>query len=416
MEDDNSLPTGQAPPSTAGPSSGLDLPSDPTTYNPDTPWIPVGELQSADELKLSRARAARHRYTLKKKAEKAETEARLEEGRREIEKLQLEQNSLQYYGRALHNLSSYAACMVQALPQAKTSAAEALAAGMHGLESAQEWTRHQYVMIPTAVELMTTSLWTPTEAQMRWALQRTPTSEYENGHEVFFNRIAELLREGQRNPSSQQRVEKRVETLMTLWLRFTMLLLEDNKEAMEQHLCAKQVREFKQREAAKAVSVAPTPAVSVGGGGLGVVGDPVAAIPVNGASIPVSPAAAAVASAFEEDDDDGDEEEDTVLLPDASASRRHIVTIRGAQTTDLGTNFPRLSLQQIEVLGKEWKKFKRSVQGARKDLNRAVGEATAAYIANINFVDGSFAPESSAAMAEVRIFAISVIKLMLLNS
>jgi hypothetical protein len=306
--------------------------------------------------------------------------------------------------------------MVQALPQAKTSAAEALAAGMHGLESAQEWTRHQYVMIPTAVELMTTSLWTPTEAQMRWALQRTPTSEYENGHEVFFNRIAELLREGQRNPSSQQRVEKRVETLMTLWLRFTMLLLEDNKEAMEQHLCAKQVREFKQREAAKAVSVAPTPAVSVGGGGLGVVGDPVAAIPVNGASIPVSPAAAAVASAFEEDDDDGDEEEDTVLLPDASASRRHIVTIRGAQTTDLGTNFPRLSLQQIEVLGKEWKKFKRSVQGARKDLNRAVGEATAAYIANINFVDGSFAPESSAAMAEVRIFAISVIKLMLLNS
>jgi hypothetical protein len=365
---------------------------------------------SEQELKAIRAREARARYTQKKKAERLETEAKLEEGRRELEKLRLEQQSLQDHAASLSSMGSYASCMIQALTEAKQTARLALNTGLQGLGQAQDWARHQYIMLPTAVELMTTTLWTPTEAQMRWALQSTNTEEYENGHKVFFNRIAELLKEGQRCPSSQERVEKRVVTLMTLWLKFTLILVEERKDHMEQHLCANQVREFKQHQREAIATASPTPAASVGGAGSDV--NIKSEDRYEGErSVSISPAAAAVAAAYEEEEEDEENEVVGVQLgpmgitrsgsTGGSAGRRpHISILPNQQPTDLGVNFPILSLQQINGLDAEWIRFKRSVRGARKDLNTAVGQATAAYIANVDFMNGLFNAESMSAMAE----------------
>lgn len=390
MEEDNPpFPLGQAPLLSSHDPGGS------MAYTPGMSLVPIGETPTPQELKAQRAQAYRNRYNQKKKAEKQQLEAQLEQGRKELEKLRLEQVSLQDQGSSLSAMGSYAACMLEALTQAKQSASQALSAGMQGLEQVHDWTRHQYVMLPSAIELMTTTLWTPTEAQMRWTLQTTRTEEYVHGHQVFFHRISELLREGQRSPGAEKRVEKRVDTLMTLWLKFTMILMEERKEHMEQHLCAKQVREFK-RKHRDAIAAATSAAATRSGGGTSGGGN------IPSASHSVSAAAAAVAAACEVE-----EEEELEIGYGATASgsnsgsiAQHQIAIFGAQPNDLGLNFPRLSLEQIEGLKIEWKKFKKSVQGARKDLNQAVGEATAAFISNIDFEDGSFAPESSAAMAE----------------
>ncbi|KAL4516685.1 hypothetical protein Ndes2437B_g00795 [Nannochloris sp. 'desiccata'] len=302
-------------------------------YTPGMSLVPIGETPTPQELKAQRAQAYRNRYNQKKKAEKQQLEAQLEQGRKELEKLRLEQVSLQDQGSSLSAMGSYAACMLEALTQAKQSASQALSAGMQGLE--------------------------------------------------------------QRSPGAEKRVEKRVDTLMTLWLKFTMILMEERKEHMEQHLCAKQVREFK-RKHRDAIAAATSAAATRSGGGTSGGGN------IPSASHSVSAAAAAVAAACEVE-----EEEELEIGYGATASgsnsgsiAQHQIAIFGAQPNDLGLNFPRLSLEQIEGLKIEWKKFKKSVQGARKDLNQAVGEATAAFISNIDFEDGSFAPESSAAMAE----------------
>ncbi|KAL4520674.1 hypothetical protein Ndes2526A_g05222 [Nannochloris sp. 'desiccata'] len=348
MEEDNPpFPLGQAPLLSSHDPGGS------MAYTPGMSLVPIGETPTPQELKAQRAQAYRNRYNQKKKAEKQQLEAQLEQGRKELEKLRLEQVSLQDQGSSLSAMGSYAACMLEALTQAKQSASQALSAGMQGLEQVHDWTRHQYVMLPSAVELMTTTLWTPTEAQMRWTLQTTRTEEYVHGHQVFFS---------------------------------------SNFGATTRGAAESRCRETS-RETGRHVD------------------DPMAEIYYDfnggkerayGATSLCKTTAAAVAAACEVE-----EEEELEIGYGATASgsnsgsiAQHQIAIFGAQPNDLGLNFPRLSLEQIEGLKIEWKKFKKSVQGARKDLNQAVGEATAAFISNIDFEDGSFAPESSAAMAE----------------
>jgi hypothetical protein len=383
-EDDNTpFPFGLAPPISSHDSGG-------PAHNTG---ILSGETQNPTprELKAQRARAARNRYNQKKEAEKQEIQVQLEQGRKELERLRLEQVSLQHQGSSLSSTVSYASCMLNALIQAKQSASQALSAGVQGLEQLQDWTRHQYIMLPNAIELMTTTLWTPTEAQMRWVLQTTATEEFKDGHQLFFHRVSELLREGQRSSAAQLRVEKRVDTLMTLWLKFTMLLIEERQVQMEEHLCTKQVQEIKKKHRETIAAGTRSGGDSIGDG----------TIITESESYSVSAAVAAVAATYEVEEEEESEFTTTTTTAALGSIMQCQNAIFGAQPDDLGANFPKLTLQQIEGLEAEWKKFKKSIKAARKDLNLAVGEATAAFIANISFEDGSFAPESSAAMADV---------------
>lgn len=147
---------------------------------------------AVDEAKRARARVYRQRYKKKQAEKKLETEKKLEETSKELAEIQKEQEILLAHNTALNALVGYSSAMLNSLRSSLQSLGNN---AIHNASLLQDWARHQWLLLPNAMELLFANIWEPSEDNMRMLAKFAKPEEMSKKHENFINRIAVLLEE-----------------------------------------------------------------------------------------------------------------------------------------------------------------------------------------------------------------------------
>jgi hypothetical protein len=177
------------------------------------------ELSLEEEERQERSRKYRHRYKQRQKEKDKELQQQIEDRELEVERLRLEQADLISQTNALASLAAYSSYMIEALSSAASaSAAKARSLGsqaIEGVNSIYGWACHQWVMMPTAAELIAGSVWMPTDDQMRWFMLGHSADTCYRTHNKLLDRISQLLEAGKRSPEAQKHAELQISYSVT---------------------------------------------------------------------------------------------------------------------------------------------------------------------------------------------------------
>jgi hypothetical protein len=203
--------------------------ADPSKEDPDRAFPLANEIPAEeDELsRLERSRLYRRRYKERQKEKDKQLIQQVQETELEVERLRLEQAALISQSHALASLCTYSNSMVEALSAAASaSAAKAISLGgqaIEGVNTFRGWARHQWIMLPTAAELMMGSVWLPTDDHMRFVMKVSKPEDFVTNHAKFIERLAELLEEGKRSEEAKHHVELKIDYLLSIWVSFFYL-------------------------------------------------------------------------------------------------------------------------------------------------------------------------------------------------
>lgn len=198
--------------------------TEPMPEDTDMPPSCSDDIQPEEEdgEKVERFRAYRQVYKKRQKDKGKELEQRIEETKTEVERLRLEQAALISQSHALSSLCTYSNSMVEALTAAASaSAAKARSLGgtaLEGVDTFRGWAKHQWIMLPTATELLTGSVWTPSDDHMRFVMKVSKPEEFVSGHAKFLERLSQLLEEGKNSPEAQHQAELKINYLLSIWV------------------------------------------------------------------------------------------------------------------------------------------------------------------------------------------------------
>jgi hypothetical protein len=180
-----------------------------------------------EEARLERSREYRRRYKERQKDKDTGMQQRVDEMEKELRQAQLENAALMNHSNALSSLSSYTTSMVEALTAAASATAgKARSLGGQAIEGAntfQMWARHQWIMLPTAAELLAGTAWTPSDDQLRWFLKIPSTDQIFATNSRFLDRVTQVLEEGKRSPEAQRNAELKVDFHMNNWVSIKVI-------------------------------------------------------------------------------------------------------------------------------------------------------------------------------------------------
>jgi hypothetical protein len=108
--------------------------------------------------------------------------------------------------------------MIEALSAtAAASAAKARSIGNQAIETMNSF-RGWFLVMPTISELLAGSLWTPPDYQMRLILKLSSTKDFFARHNLFIDRIAQILEEGKKSPEALKHSEVKINYLFSTWV------------------------------------------------------------------------------------------------------------------------------------------------------------------------------------------------------
>jgi len=188
-----------------------------------------GRATMADELPVEeeaarreRSREYRRRYKQRQKDKDQMLQSQLEATEMELQRLRLEQAALLSQSQALSSLCTYSNSMIESLTAAASaSVTKARYLGgqaMEGVNTFRGWAKHQWIMLPTATELLMGSVWTPTDDHMRIVMTVSKPEDFVTNHIKFLDRLAQLLEEGKRSPEAKQHAELKINYLLSIWV------------------------------------------------------------------------------------------------------------------------------------------------------------------------------------------------------
>jgi hypothetical protein len=191
--------------------------------------VPVGsERSTADEAHIlaeketrlrERSREYRRRYIERQKEKDTGMQQRVDEKEKELRQAQLEQSDLISQSNALLSLAAYSSYMIEALSAtAATSTAKARSFSDKAKESAnsiQNWARHQWVMMPTAAELIAGTAWTPSDDHLRWFVRVLNCEHILANNATFLDRLTRIIEEGKASPEAQKHAEMQINYSIT---------------------------------------------------------------------------------------------------------------------------------------------------------------------------------------------------------
>ncbi|KAL4519065.1 hypothetical protein Ndes2526B_g00169 [Nannochloris sp. 'desiccata'] len=210
----------------------------------------AAELPVEDEAaRRERSREYRRRYKQRQKEKDELLHAQVEATAMEVERLRLEQAALISQSHALSSLCTYSNSMIESLTAAAAaSAAKARFLGgqaIEGVNTFRGWAKHEWIMLPTATELLMGSVWTPTDDHMRVVMKVSKPEEFVTNQMKFLDRLAQLLEEGKRSPEAKHHAELKINYLLSIWVRFTILCANERREMMEEIVCTYQLKSLR---------------------------------------------------------------------------------------------------------------------------------------------------------------------------
>jgi hypothetical protein len=203
-------------------SSGTEL-TEAMTEDSERPTTITGDLSREDEAaRIERSREYRRRYKQRQREKDKELEQQVQETEMEVQRLRLEQAALISQSHALSSLCTYSNSMIESLTAAASaSAAKARSLGgqpIEGVNTFRGWAKHQWIMLPTATELLMGSVWTPSDDHMRFVMKISKPEDFVSNHMRFLDRLAQLLEEGKRSPEAKHHADLKIDYLLSIWV------------------------------------------------------------------------------------------------------------------------------------------------------------------------------------------------------
>jgi hypothetical protein len=198
--------------------------TEPLTEDTEMPAMTPEDAAKEEIARQERSREYRRRYKQRQKEKDTELQQQVEDTELEVERLRLEQAALISQSHALASLCTYSNSMIEALSAAASASAEKARSlggqAIEGINTFRGWAKHQWIMLPTATELLMGSVWMPTDDHMRFVMKVSKPEDFISNHTRFLERIAQLLEEGKKSEDARHQSELKINYLLSIWVSY----------------------------------------------------------------------------------------------------------------------------------------------------------------------------------------------------